>query len=210
MSTDTGTGADTEQPTRALLALIEADRAQQCATLLGEAQRRAAALRRQAAAEARARLREVFAEQRQRRREQIAAAQARLATRRRLHEHRRVAALLRLAWETLPDRLRSLWQQGDSRAAWADRVATAALAQLPHGAWRIVHAPDWTAAEQQALAQRIAGAAGAAPRFEADAAIVAGLKVMADGNVVDGSLDGLLADRAELEARLLHLLEASQ
>lgn len=192
---------------RALLELIEADRARQCAALLGEAHERAAALRAQAGAEARARLRAVFAEQRQRHREQLAAAQARLATRRRLHEQQRVAALLRLAWEALPQQLRTLWQQADARAAWAERVAAAALAKLPHATWRVVHAPDWPAAEQQALARRIASAAGEVPRFEADAAIAAGLKVVADGNVVDGTLDGLLADRAELEARLLHLLE---
>jgi hypothetical protein len=198
---------DIEQSTRALLELIEADRARQCAALLGDAHGRAAAVRAQAAAEARLRLREVFAEQRQRQQEQIAAAQARLATRRRLHEQQRVAVLLRLAWQTLPGELRSLWQQVDARAAWAEHTAAAALAKLPHGAWRIVHAPDWPAAEQQALAQRIADATGATPRFEADAAIAAGLKVVADGNVVDGTIAGLLADRAELEAGLLHRLE---
>lgn len=198
---------DIEQPARALLELIEADRARQCAALLGEAQRRAAAVRAQANAEARARLREVFADQRQRQHDQVAAATARLATRRRLHEQQRVAALLRLAWETLPGELRSLWQHLDTRAAWAERTAAAALAQLPHGAWRIVHAPDWPAAEQQALARRIADATGAAPRFEADAAVEAGLKVVAGGNVVDGTIAGLLADRADLEARLLHRLE---
>jgi len=194
----------------ALLELIEADRARQCAALLDEAHERATALRAQAGAEARVRLREAFAEQRQRLRGQIAAAQARLATRRRLHEQQRVAALLRLAWQTLPQQLRALWQQADARAAWIERVAAAALAKMPHHAWRIVHAPDWAVAEQQALARRIAAAVGEAPRFEADAAIAAGLKVLADGNVVDGSIDGLLADRAELEARLLHLLESSR
>ena len=195
---------------RALLELIEADRARQCAALLDEAHERATALRAQAGSEARARLREVFAAQRQRQREQIAAAQARLATRRRPHEQQRVAALLRLAWQTLPQQLHALWQQADARAAWVERVAAAALAKLPQAAWRIVHAPDWTAAEQQALARRIAAAAGEAPRFEADAALAAGLKVVADGNVVAGTIDGLLADRAELEARLLHLLENSR
>lgn len=198
---------DIEQPLHALLELIEADRARQCAALLGEAHGRAAAVRAQAAAEARARVREVFTEQRQRQREQIAAAAARLATRRRLHEQQRVAALLRLAWETLPGELRSRWRQADARAAWVERTAAAALAQLPRGAWRILHAPGWPAAEQQALARRIADATGAAPRFEADAAVEAGLQVAAGGNVVDGTLAGLLADRAELEARLLHRLE---
>ena len=35
-----------------------------------------------------------------------------------------------------------------------------------------------------------------------------GSRSFATGNVIDGTLDGLLADRAELEARLLRRLES--
>jgi len=80
---------------------------------------------------------------------------------------------------------------------------------MPRGPWRIVHAPDWPAAEQQALAQNVSAEPAAAPHFDADDAITAGLKVLADGNVIDGTLGGLLADRAEFEARLLRQLESS-
>jgi hypothetical protein len=34
------------------------------------------------------------------------------------------------------------------------------------------------------------------------------LKIVSGGNVIDGTRDGLLADRAELEARLLRQLES--
>jgi hypothetical protein len=198
-----------EQQAQALLDLVEADRAKRCAALLGDANSRAAALRAQALAEARARMRQAFAEQRALRRERLAAAQARLATQRRLHEQQRGAALLRLGWEQLPGRLHGLWQEPATRSAWIARVLAAARTHLPRGAWRIRHAPDWPAAEQQALAQQIAEASGAAPQFEPDARIRAGLKVAAGGNVIDASLDGLLADRSSLEARLLRLLEAT-
>jgi vacuolar-type H+-ATPase subunit E/Vma4 len=197
-----------EQPTRALLELIESDRARQCAQILGEAYSRAAAIRAQAHAAARARMRQAFDEQRQRRREQIAAAQARLATHRRLHEQQRTAALLQLAWQQLPDELRSLWQQSAARSAWVTQVLAAAQTRMPHGPWRIVHAPDWPGAERDTLAQRLAEALGATPRFEADTAIDAGLKIVSNGNVIDGTLDGLLADRTELEAQLLRQLES--
>ena len=49
----------------------------------------------------------------------------------------------------------------------------------------------------------------AAPRFEADPSIVAGLRVVSGGNVVDGTLEGLLADRIDLEAGLLRALESA-
>ena len=80
---------------------------------------------------------------------------------------------------------------------------------MPAGPWRIVHAPDWPAAEQQALALALAATSGTLPLFEPDATIGDGLKVVADGNVIDGTLGGLLADRAEFEARLLRRLESS-
>jgi len=199
-----------EQQKRALLDLVESDRAQQCGQMLGDAKARADALLAQAHADARSRMRQAFDDQRQRRREQIAAAQARLATQRRLHEQQRTAALLRLAWDQLPSELLALWQQAASRAAWVAHVLASARTRMPRGSWRLGHAPAWPADEQQALAQALTAGSGAAPVFEADATITAGLKVLANGNAIDGTLAGLLADRPAIEARLLRQLESSQ
>ncbi|MGZ5206237.1 MAG: hypothetical protein ACXWIZ_15115, partial [Caldimonas sp.] len=105
-----------ERPLRALLELVQSDRERQRSEILGEAESRAATLHAQAHAEARARMVQAFQEQRSRRREGIAAAEARLATQRRLHEQQRTAALLRHAWEQLPNELRALWQEPDARA----------------------------------------------------------------------------------------------
>jgi hypothetical protein len=202
-----GTATSLERQTRALLELIEAERARQCAELLGEAGSRAAALRAAAHAEARSRVRQAFAEERARFADRVSAAEARLATQRRLHEQQRITALLQLAWEQLPGELIALWHQPDPRARWIEQVLASARGALRPGAWGIVHAPDWPAAERKRLAQVVTQDAGAAPHFEADAAIAAGLKIVAAGNVVDGTLDGLLADRIGLEARLLSGLE---
>jgi hypothetical protein len=199
-----------EQQTHALLDLVETDRARRCAQILGEANDRAAALLQQAHADARARMRQAFAEQRQHRHERIADAQARLATQRRLHEQQRNAALLRLAWQQLPTAMLAQWQQPAARAAWVAHVLASAQTRMPRCPWRVVHAPDWPLAEQQAHAPALTEASGAAPRFEADASIRAGLKVLANGNVIDGTQDGLLADRPAIEALLLRELERSQ
>ena len=192
-----------EQRMQALLDLIEADRARQCEQILGEARQRAAALRAQARADALARLRQVFAEQRALRQQRIAAAHARLATHRRLHAQQRNAALLRMAWQRLPDELLALWQQPAGRAAWMANALASARARMPQGPWRIAHAPDWPPTEWQAgLAE-----AGATAQFEPDPVIAAGLKIVAQGNIIDATLAGLLADRAEFESRALRLLE---
>jgi len=196
-----------EQQTRALLELVESDRARKVRSILDDAKHRAAALRAQAQADAYARMRQAFAEQRQRRRERIAAGQARLATQRRLHEQQRTAALLQLAWQQLPGELRQLWREPGTRSAWVATVFAAARQRLRPGAWRIVHAADWPADEQQALARDVQASVTLA--FEADARVDAGLKVVADGNVVDGTQAGLLSDRSDFEARLLRALEAA-
>ena len=198
-----------ERQAQALLDLVEADRQQQCAQALGQAHARATAQQAQARAEARGRMRQLFAEQRARRHEAIAAARARLATQRRLHEQQRTAALLRLAWQQLPAELHALWQQPAMRTAWVDKVLAAAREHMPQGGWRIVHAADWPPAEQRVLAEQPGSSGLAAPVFEADASMAAGLKVVAGGNVINGSLAALLADRADFEARLLRRLEGS-
>jgi hypothetical protein len=198
-----------EAAMQALLALVESRRAGLCDEILGEAHGRALALRRQAHAEARARMRQIFEEQRLRRRERIAAAEARLATQRRLHARQRTAALLGLAWQQLPGELEALWRAPSTRATWVDAVLAAARPRLPSGTWRIVHAADWPEAERRQLAQTFGSEPDAAPRFEADPSIVAGLRVVSGGNVVDGTLEGLLADRIDLEAGLLRALESA-
>jgi hypothetical protein len=198
-----------ESQAQALLDLVEADRARQVAAILDEARGRAATLRSQAHAEARKRMREAFAEQRALHRERLAAAQARLATQRRLHEQQRTAALLQRAWGRLPGELVQLWRAPASRAAWVAMVTAAARARMARGPWRIVHAPDWPVAEQRALRAAWSVGPDAAPAFEADAQIRAGLKVAAGGNLIDGTLDGLLADRRDIESRLLRQLESA-
>lgn len=198
---------DIEQQALALLELIEADRARQSQDILAAAREQAAALHARSHAEARARLRQVFAEQRRQLADGVAAARARLATQRRLHAQQRSAVLLQLAWERLPGELRALWERPDTRAAWIGRVMATAHTHMPGGNWHIVHAPDWPMEEQLTLAGELPAGLAVVLQFEPDARIVAGVRVVAGGNVIDGTVDGLLGDRAALEARLLHLLE---
>jgi hypothetical protein len=198
-----------EQRTQALLELVESDRSKQCAAILAEARARAATLAAAARAESRARMREAFAEQRRRAHDCVAAARAKLGTRRRLHDQQRATVLLDMGWQRLPDALRARWRDEAMRRAWIDAVVAAATRVLPHVSWRIAHDPGWPPDEQRAVADRVASELGAEPSFVADARIVAGLRVAAGGNVVDGTLGGLLADRAEVGAKLMRQLEQS-
>ena len=192
---------------QALLDLIEADRRQKCDAIIKVARERRAELLRQAHADARARMRGAIEEERLRRDARVAGAQASLTTRRRLADQQRAAALLAAGWERLPDALLRRWRTPDPRRAWVAAVIDNARKSLPAMGWRVAHAPDWPAAERDAVAGELAGAPGLACAFDADERIQAGLKISAGGNVVDGTLGGLLADRAEVGSWLLHELE---
>ena len=197
-----------DRQTQALLDLVEADRRQKCDAILAVAQDRGNAVLGQAHADARARMRKAFQEERVRRDARVDAARANLQTRRRLADQQRAAALLAAGWKRLPEELLRRWRTPELRRRWVAAVVAGARSALPGKAWRIVHAPDWPLAEREAIRGELAAAHGAECRFDEDARVRAGLRISANGNVVDGTLDGLLADRSDIGSQLLHLLEA--
>jgi hypothetical protein len=198
-----------DRRTEALLALVEDDRQAKCGAILAEANQRAQALLAQAHADARAQVRAAFAEERARAATLVAAARARLATRRRLYQQQRASALLAAGLARLPGVLRDAWRDDALRRAWVDAVVASALAALPRAGWRIAHPPAWPEAERHAVAARLAPALADAPTFTDDAALDAGMRIGAGGNVIDGTLAGIVADRATIGARLLGLLEVA-
>ncbi len=196
-----------DRQTQALLDLVESDRAQKCAAILDEARERCAALLAQAHADARARMRAAFIEERAARDLRIAAARATLQTRLRLAGQHRSAAFLAAGWQRLPDALAKRWQAAESRRAWVAAIVAQARSAMPKAALRIAHPPDWPGGERDALAARVADDFGSPPTLVPDPSIAAGLRITSGANVVDGTSEGLCADRAEIGARLLHELE---
>jgi hypothetical protein len=192
----------------ALLDLVLADRARRCEAILGEARQRAAATLATANAQARRRVRDTFDEERRRLVAGVAAARASLETHRRLHDQRRAKELLAAGLESLPQALRMRWQRREMRQAWIGGVVNRARDVLPRGTWCITHAPGLTGDERKNLSASIESVSGEPPRFVADDALGAGIKIAASGNVVDATLAGLLADRVEIGASLLVHFEA--
>jgi hypothetical protein len=195
---------------QALLALVEADRAQKCAAIEADARTRCVALLAQAHADARAKMRAAFAEERAHRDLRIAAAQATLQTRLRLALQHRSATFLAAGWRRLPRALEARWADATARRSWVDAIVGEAHDALPKAELRIAHPPTWVADERDSVTARITGEFGHGPTLAADPAITAGLRITAGANVIDGTRDGLCADRAEIGARLLHELERSR
>jgi len=198
----------TMAPADALLALVEDDRRRKCDAIDAEARAQAAAIRREAHATARDRVRAAFAEERARRAARLAAARANLETRRRAAANAFAAAQLAAGLARLPQGLAARWRDDAARRTWIDAALREAAAALPAGAWRVAHAPGWPRDERDALAGRLA-ARGTRVTFDEVDALVAGLKVAAQGNVVDATRDGLGADRDETGALLLRALETA-
>jgi hypothetical protein len=199
-----------EHRMQALLDLVEADRREQTEAIAREAQAVVAALLEQAHREARARMRQAFVDERRLRDQRVQAADANLQTRRRLAAQQRATALLAEAWVRLPDAFLARWRAPETRREWITRIVARGRASLSGGVWCIAHAPDWAAAEREERSHDLAREAGTAPEFRVDAGIRAGLRIAAAGTVVDGTLDGLLRDRAENGARLLAILGADE
>lgn len=189
----------------ALLALVESDRERRARALLEPAREGARAEVRQALRDARSRAAMAFAEERSAFAARMGAAEARLATARRMARQRRLKALIARGWDGLPRAMAARWADREARRAWIEAALREALAVLPRGSWRIESAAGVDAAErEQALA--LAGDAIEAT-WEDSPRIRAGLRVLRGHVELDATLDGLLDDPASVEARLLHFFE---
>ena len=87
-----------------------------------------------------------------------------------------------------------------TRRAWIDALLRMAAASLLDSSWTIEHPTDWPQAEQHALRSRVGEVSVS---FAPQAGMAAGLRICAGGACVDGSVDGLLKDRAYIESLLL-------
>ncbi len=186
-----------------MLALVAGHRQARCEEILAQAQVAARRLAAEAHRGARRRMHGNVTEIRTLLRQRVAQAEAALETARRQHRQRRDFALLETAWPVLAEALRRRWHDTAARGDWVQRLARQALATLPPTGWEIVHPVDWPAVEREALAAWLARELSAAPRLRAAADVTAGLRICARGACLDGTVEGLLADRPAIEAMLL-------
>jgi vacuolar-type H+-ATPase subunit H len=191
----------------ALLATIDEFRRTRCDECVAAARTEARRLRREAHAAARTKVRAVLAEERARLEAEVASREARLQTERRLAAQRGVSALLGEAWPRLRAAVNEAWATPGLRRAWTSRQIAAASALLPGQRWRIRHAPGLGEEERKSLAQ-VSGVRNV--EWLEDSTLSAGFAIEADHNVLDATFEGLLAERAALEARLLVLLEEAK
>ena len=197
-----------ESKALALMAIAERFRDTHCAALLASAAEASRRMLAEARRAARKRLHEALDGDRARIADELADAQARLVTARRVRVQKRMAAALGRAWPGLEQALAERWQSPSGRAGWVEHHLGVARAVLPQAAWTVMHPPQWPAAERDQAARWLREHGIAHASFAPDARLAAGIRVVCDTacgtNLLDASLEGLLADRAQIEGRLLH------
>jgi hypothetical protein len=190
---------------QALLDLIAADRDQRCAEIEQSARRQAAELLRQAHAQARERVLGGLREARLRARQRIDAAAAQRQSRLRLAQQDSASDFLARAMALLPAALSARWQQRETRLRWVRQALLQARECLPCSDWQIEHAPGLMSDDIAALDEH--DMPPFRRNFETNPQLDAGLRIHGNGNCVDASLTGLLADRDSLAASLLRARE---
>lgn len=192
-----------EAQVETLLTLVEQHRAARCSELLAQAEERRHTLLAEAYSEARARMHEAVLTERRRGQDKLDATRAQLATRARQQQHQTALLLLQQGWELLGQALLQRWKTAPQRRQWIDALLHQALQRLPRCAWVIEHPPGWDSAECTAMQEALRAHCGGMPQLRADEQIDAGLRICAAGACLDGTAEGLLADRAAIEAQLL-------
>jgi hypothetical protein len=186
-----------------MLKLVEQHRLRRCREVLADAQVQAQALLRDAQHTARARMHAHIQMLKQERRQALALAAAELETTRRQYHNRCDYALIEAGMCQLEAALLARWQDGTGRRDWIEGLVQNALTRLPRESWKICHAPRWPQNEQRELGARLAPLLAGEPTFQAEAGIRAGLRVQSGTALLDGTLEGVLADRGAIEAQLL-------
>lgn len=198
---------DVQTSTEALRRLIRESAEAQCREIKQQTRTEARDLLRRARREARERVHHAIEHERQQHAQRLDHERAALESHDRQQLLETTRRTLGRAWQELEGMLAALWQAHECRSEWIRSLFEQALERLPAGHWRIEHPlpfPEEINADWQ---RRLREYTGQEPEWIARAEIRAGLRIRVGGVHLDATLEGLLADRTQLEARLLDHIE---
>lgn len=200
-----------QQQEQELISLIESYRDRECDSLIAQAQHKRKELVHNAHHEARERLHKAVERERPRALLRIRTAEAELHTKKRAVKQRNAQALIREGWKLLTEGLQQRWTDDNSRRAWIDLCVTAALDNLPAKHWTVSHPSDCDMETLDYFKDLVTEqSAEIVIEMQKDANVTAGLVIDSGASRLDMSLNGLLKDRASLEARMLALFSRSE
>jgi vacuolar-type H+-ATPase subunit H len=183
--------------------IVEAYRKEQCDQLVNKAQQESREFIRQAYRTARRNLHEDVQLTRQRIHDSLTAARAKQHTLMMQQRHAAALSFLELCWNSLADALQARWQQPRLRREWIEKIVFTAIAVVPGREWLVEHPQDWATDDQQQLSELVEAGSGVRPQFRIVPGLTAGIRISTDGAVIDGSLQGVMADRTGIESLIL-------
>jgi len=188
---------------QSVLDALKAQQDRRCREIESTAARRADELLAESRQRMRERVHRAVVEERQRRETALLEARHRMetASRRRVQEHYRT--FLHEAMPLLAAELEQRWRDAGSRRSWCEMLIEEASERLPPERWTVEHPGDWSGSDTEWLEQAFAARELPASELREDGDIVAGLRIRLGPACLDATLDGLLASRHAVEARLL-------
>ncbi len=189
----------------AMLADLKRYQLSQINELIDDARARARVVLREARREARNRVGNAIGAERERMRHRIQMAEAAIQTRNRLLHEKRAKELLLYGGTLLPDALQARWADPDSRRMWCNSLRDEALETFEASSWQIEHPVDWPRDQLDRFRTDLEKRLGTEPEFIGRDDIRGGLRIRTGGACLDGTIDGLLARRSDIDGWLLAL-----
>mgnify|MGYP001766526516 CR=1 FL=1 len=188
----------------ALVREIERQCDAECRAILETAGLESRAIVADAFAAARRHVHEAFEDMRRDGERRLARAEAQIATELRVRDQARAAGNLRDGCPVLVNAVADRWSDREARRLWAASLADEARRRLRPGAWVVEHPADWGDDEQAAFLARLGPDAGRAEvTFRRADELDTGLRIRANGAVLDATPERLLADKPAVQALLL-------
>lgn len=187
----------------AMLDLVRRNCEDQCRTIDAEAEQHAHEIITSAHTEARAKVHDVIVEERRNGLRAIDKQRAKIETAKRQNFQDQENAFLHVIWQQLNGELVNRWEDDDARQDWLRSAVDQALGHLHPGGWRVEHPQNWSPDELAPFLDRIKAFSGDDVAFVAVKDFDVGVRIQANGVIVDATLSGVLADQKEIAAMLL-------
>ncbi|RIA56144.1 hypothetical protein [Dichotomicrobium thermohalophilum] len=196
-----------ETQAQALIDAIDSRKQDECERILNEARKEARGITQQAYRSARQRFHEAAEELRRDRAKRMDQAKAQRDTEQRQRHQAALSNIVETAWPKLTDALKARWQSAEDRETWAKGALDSAAFRLQRKGWRVVYPADSDSDFGDKLKSWLGEKNVDDAATEASEEIDAGLRVEADGAVLDATPKALLAQTGRVQAALIAEIE---
>ena len=174
-----------------------------CREIIATAERKAKLAIRDNRQKLHERQRQAVGEERQRRAHELLIARSRIETLERRRAFARHEKVLRDARPLLVEALDNRWADSGHRLAWCNMIVAEAAGSLKGSDWVIEHPANLAQEDRDAIARHVQQLDVESPTFAACDDITSGLRIRAGTARLDGTKNGLLSAREDVEALLL-------